>query len=156
MRIIKRISPPIPIYIVDLLLCLLLHSRGQSRKSLNTSNSLDRRHGRIFRYTRSSSMKFPVRLTCLSLASLILFAQGSDHDFAGVWLLNPAESEIRPGPLPASEVLRIEQSGDVITCSTGWKFKLDGTETKFPLSSGLTSASRTKWEGRALLISSAV
>ena len=115
-----------------------------------------KRVGSNFRYTRSSSMKFRKRLTCLWIASLSLLAQETDRNFAGVWHLRPGDSEMRPGPIPPAEIFRVEQSGDIISCSTGWKYKLDGTETKFTLMQGYTSASRTKWEGRALLISSVV
>ena len=156
MRIIRRISPPIPIYIVDLLLPLLLQARGQMAMSLNLQDSCSGWSGRIFRYTRWSSMKFLKQPVLVCLASFLLVAQDPDHNFTGVWHLKPAESELRPGPLPAADTFKVEQAGDVLTCSTGWKFKLDGTETKFPLAQGFTSASRTKWEGRALLISSAV
>jgi type IV secretion system protein VirB10 len=114
------------------------------------------RTGNNFRYTRTISMKFPNLVVCFWLTCLSVAAQDSDHNFAGVWRLQQAQSEIHPGPISAAETLKIDQVGDVLTCSTGCKYKLDGTETKFPIGQGFTSASRTKWEGRALLISSAV
>jgi type IV secretion system protein VirB10 len=101
-------------------------------------------------------MKALVRLACFCLLAVSLQAEDPERDFAGVWKLNSSESEIRPGPVSAPEGLNITQSGDTITCSAGCKYKLDGTETKFSLGGGFTSASRTKWEGRSLLISSAV
>ncbi|HYP06383.1 MAG TPA: hypothetical protein VER03_09095 [Bryobacteraceae bacterium] len=101
-------------------------------------------------------MNFLHLLACLCAVSSLASAEDLERDFTGVWNLNTAESEIRPGPVAAPELMKIQQSGNTITCSNGCKYTLDGAETKFALGQGFTSASRTKWEGRALLISSAV
>jgi type IV secretion system protein VirB10 len=101
-------------------------------------------------------MKFRKQLACLWICALSLVAQESEHNFTGVWKLKQAESDIRPGPVPAPEVLKIDHVGATIACSAGCRYQTDGTESKFALAPGFTSSSRTKWEGRSLLISSVV
>lgn len=90
------------------------------------------------------------------LAGFSLLAQDPGINFTGVWTLDSTESEVRSSPVAAAEVFKIDHTADTIQCANGWRFKTDGSETRFAIAQGFPSSSRTKWEGRALLISSVV
>jgi type IV secretion system protein VirB10 len=83
-------------------------------------------------------------------------AQDLERNFAGVWDLSERESEIRPMPMIIYPVLRIKQEGVTISHDGGAKYNTDGSETRFPISPRTTSITRTKWEGRSLMINSLV
>jgi type IV secretion system protein VirB10 len=101
-------------------------------------------------------MNYGVLFASASLICATLCAQDLERNFAGVWDLNEKESEIRPMPVMIHPVLRIKQEGHTITHDGGAKYNTDGSETRFQLSPGTTSITRTKWEGRSLMINSLV
>jgi type IV secretion system protein VirB10 len=85
----------------------------------------------------------------------LLAAQDSERNFNGKWRLDEAASVLRSNPAPPA-LLEIAHTGASIKGSAeGWMYMTDGSESRAQMGSSSIS-SRTKWEGRALLINSIV
>jgi hypothetical protein len=150
-------SPPIPIYIVfNLLLRVILHGGRQFDKSFIPNRWSFLNRVAFSGILVTGTMKYGLLLVFACLICATVGAQDSERNFAGVWNLDEKESEIRPMPVMTHPVLRIRHEGVTITHDGGGKYNTDGSETRFQLSPGTTSISRTKWEGRSLMINSLV
>lgn len=84
-----------------------------------------------------------------------LAAQDPERNFNGKWRLDEATSVLRSNPAPPA-LLEIAHTGASIKGSAeGWVYMTDGSESRAQMGPSSIS-SRTKWEGRALLINSIV
>ena len=102
-----------------------------------------------------------MRFIALMLATFAAaLAQGDDRNFSGSWKLDPAASQVGRMPAPAPEAMQVKHDGVSLQCSTGSPrtdclHKTDGTESRVSVGAS-TVSSKTKWEGRALLVSGIV
>jgi type IV secretion system protein VirB10 len=95
---------------------------------------------------------------------LELSAADRDRDFAGAWLLDEKQSDLRALPVAPGPVLTVTQENSAIRCmesdgsgqsGASWTYHTDGTATKYQVGAERRS-SLTKWEGSALLINTIV
>jgi type IV secretion system protein VirB10 len=105
-------------------------------------------------------MLLHLRLTILVIAAALLCPADQDRNFAGTWKLDSAQSNVSSARVPAAASLRISHEGESIVCTAddpraGCALKTDGSESRRQVD-GSTVSTRTKWEGRALLVNSIV
>jgi type IV secretion system protein VirB10 len=101
--------------------------------------------------------------TTLLLLASVVCAQDPDRNFTGIWDLDSESSQPRGLPVPPARTLQIQHEGESIGCSVqpvenaenDCSHNTDGTIRRVELR-GLTISSKTKWEGRALLINAIV
>jgi type IV secretion system protein VirB10 len=88
----------------------------------------------------------------------------SDDGLSGLWKFNPARSDVRSLPAPPDPVLKVEQSGIVLTISASSQegvpavtstYPLDGSASKRQVGKSIMNT-MTKWEGSSLLVNTLV
>ena len=109
-------------------------------------------------------MQFFARVLPVLLLAQLAAAQ-SDRDFSGLWKFNPARSELHGLPTPPDPILKIEQTGSMLTWSgsleeggpatASWSYPLDGKPLKRQVGDSTTNTV-IKWEGVALLVNTLV
>jgi hypothetical protein len=109
-------------------------------------------------------VRYLLTLGAIALTMLApLQAAGSERDFSGKWILDPAASNDRALPDQPDQVLTVEQQAATLRCSAiagngasvKWVYALNGSESKYRLGDAALN-SVAKWEGAALLINSLV
>jgi len=105
----------------------------------------------------------PFAVICF-IATSLSAAPSSDPDFSGTWTLNNSRSQIRSMPVPAAEVLRVEQNASGMTVHSSSEQSGAAISSIYPFSSRpqkantgeTTTNTVTKWEGDALLVNTLV
>ncbi|HYO83571.1 MAG TPA: hypothetical protein VES20_19370 [Bryobacteraceae bacterium] len=99
-------------------------------------------------------------LRAFVLSAVFAFAQVDDRNFSGSWKLDQSASQIGRMPATPLDSMKVNHEGAALTCvtsdaRTACSHRTDGSESRTGVGDS-TVSSRTKWEGRALLISSLV